>query len=382
MALPTIPQQLSPVARLRAASFSVLLCLWCLAWLVSRPALVDCSKPKKTTTAAALGSVTQEERPRPEPIKIFLYDTQDQNVIQFSWSGRHHDVRSGFNVSYRNHDDQTVYLGQLDWRGFVRYRDNSDLYVGDALIFHGPPLTDDTVDVYASGWLKLPPQTVGEIVIKGYGQTAVVTVLPPAQVALLQSTDRDTLAPFLFRCLANVRGSTPLQPTLMRWWHGPYPLVSIEWSENNPVEGRVRWEQLPDGDRTYYVNAYTGDIHVFARSTIQRLECLECTMQADKVATSSRLSCPARAKTIALPFDFGQDTTVTPTERRNMDILHTVLIVITWFVAGLGILALGIVLIGNALALLRSCCFPSRSPGAGGKKGGPAYEILVNEETA
>ncbi|AWV68251.1 m166 protein [Murid betaherpesvirus 1] len=381
MALPAVPRQISPVFKLRAASISVLLCIWCLAWLVSRPALVDCSKQKKPATT--LVPVTEEDRPDPEPIRIFLYDTQDQNVIQFAWSGRHHDVRSGFNVSYRNHADQTVYLGQLDWRGFVRYRDNSDLYVGDVLIFHGPPLTNDTVDVYASGWLKLPSQIVGDFIIKGYGRSAVVTVLPPAQVALLQSTDRDALAPYLFRCLASVRGTNrPLQPTLLRWWHGPYLLVSIEWSDNNPVEGRVRWHELPDGERTYYVNAYTGDIHVFTRSTLQRMTCIRCTMQTEMVATSSLLSCPARAKTIALPFDFGRDTTVTPTERHNMDILHTVLIVITWIVAGLGILALGIVLIGNALTLLRDCCFPSRSVGAGGRKGGPAYERLVDAETA
>nr|WEG69848.1 membrane protein m166 [Mastomys natalensis cytomegalovirus 3]WEG69988.1 membrane protein m166 [Mastomys natalensis cytomegalovirus 3]WEG70128.1 membrane protein m166 [Mastomys natalensis cytomegalovirus 3]WEG70268.1 membrane protein m166 [Mastomys natalensis cytomegalovirus 3]WEG70408.1 membrane protein m166 [Mastomys natalensis cytomegalovirus 3] len=317
-------------------------------------------------------------------IDVSFFVDGNRNIIQFTWTGYSDDVRSGFNFSLKLRNGCLFYLGRMDWLGFHKW-DASQDFTGDMFLIHGPRLQgkNNTSEVYASGFLILPYMATGEFQIDGYGARTTFTILPRTEIAVLADLDKSALAPYAIRCLPPSATPDPnfnggRKYGLLRWWHRGYPLVSVEWHPERGAEGRVRWESASDAIHSYYVNPYTGDIHVFDRPTLVRLTCLRCTLQGEDYATNSRLSCQDQGDDLPIPFDFEKHSgAMSPEERFRMDILRNTLIVVTWIVGAIALLAAVTVLVGNALALCKdlSCsCFP-RILGRD-EKGGPVYKQL------
>lgn len=314
----------------------------------------------------SLSRVQGRTVPAERDIDITFFEEENNNVLQFTWYGASSDVRSGVTWYLTEHDDGVrVPIGRFDWLGFHRLRGGS-AYTGDSFIYYGPPKDGNTTTVYVGGWLRLPPGVTGVFECAGYGQSSSVTVLPRSKVALFPNTDKNFVAPYTFRCLPATdeeelyRATPPDKRTLeIRWWQHGGHLASITWNSSaNIAGGDVRQTQALDSSEPYFIDSVSGDLFVFSRDTARRMSCLRCTRRGYKYTTSSWLGCQIPEETAS-----SHPKTV-PTSKDDSSreaFAHRVMLVITWIVASVAVIAVAGVLLVNGIALYQGCSWSSIS---------------------
>lgn len=240
--------------------------------------------------------------------------------------------------------------------------------MGDSFIYYGPPKDDNTTTVYIGGWLRLPTDAIGFFECIGYDRSASVTVLPRSKVALLPNTDKDFVAPYAFRCLPatgeeQLYEATPRNERTLeiRWWlHGGH-LASVTWNSSaNIVGGDVRQSTPLNSEEPYFIDPVGGDLFIFDRETVRRMSCLRCTRRGTRYTTTSLLSCrlPETDPTFhgsnkSLPYYADQE-----------EFSHRVILVITWIIASIAVVAVVGVMFVNGIALYQGCSWSSMCRGS------------------
>lgn len=324
------------------------------------------------------------------PLQTAFFNDGSYTVLQVVWSGVTRQVRSGFRWSLILPDGSRVPVCRLDWLGLHRMPAGAG-YVGDIFLRYGPPLPNGNgSEVFAAAWIKVPLTTVGTFECTGYGRRALQAVLPRAHVALLADKERESVAPYSFRCLEVPEERLLLDVTppekrsmTIRWWLRGVPLATVEWTPETGPQARVRWERPTDADRPYFVDPTSGDLRVFDREALDQLACLRCARQGMYFATNAILSCRDPDENVPLPYEVRSDLAevMTPSDQYRADVLRQVLEVTTWFVAIVSLLALVTLVASNLVALYRYLCFKCQRRTRGGGDGvGDAGAVHVDYE--